>query len=486
MNLNPAKLLLIILLIAPPVFGLRAQSNPDSIVVQHNTYYVNWPSETSLAPIDCLYQTNYYRLIRKNDTYEVNGKDLSLSTVKRLVRGIEQATPRGFSIADYGIDTTWIKLHPAEILERYSNKRQIIWNPQQKAFMKKELARIANYKKFFRSLVEAGCCYGIHRNYRDEYRVQLYKSGIRSSEIISRKRNSGFYMPWITMTGDTLADFSIEENLADIIPIKTVTKPLRNKQLLKYLAKKTIDYYMPTLYQLSAYTYEAEIRELESDFKIESFEEVYGRGRYIGNEPTTIKVVLKNDLMYDNVRLNFMAIKQTHSLYSRDSVKKDYKEIVTRVQGIDFILKFLKDHPKAVLDIYYFNNRAINDYNIENVNKTPETWARHDKYVKSLEWSKERNIPLSFDVEEAIRVSRQNDCGCNYRFAENFIKKAIFFEIIDGNKNSSVWFLLPDNTVLLYLMQGTKVLDFDYTEFGESRLQYPCALFNTIGQRLVK
>jgi hypothetical protein len=486
MNLNSAKLLLIVLLIAPPFFGLRAQSGPDSIVVQHNTYYVNWPSETSLIPIDCLYQTNYYRIIRKNKTYEVNGKGIASSPVKRLVHRIEQATPRGFSIADYGIDTTWIKLHPAEILDRYSNKRQIIWNPQQKAFMKKELARVSNYKKFFRSHVEAGGYYGIHHNYKDEYRVQLYKSGIRYSEITSRKRNFGFYMPWITMTGDTLTDFGIEENLAALIPIETVTKPLRDKRLLKYLAKEIIDYYMPTLYQLSAYTYETEIRELESDFKIESFEEVYGRGRYIWNEPTTIKVVLKNDLMYDNVRLNFMATKQTHSLYSRDSVKKDYKEIVTRVQGIDFILTFLKGHPEATLDIYYFNNQSINDYNIENVNKTPETWARHDKYAKSLEWYKERNISPSFDVEEAIKVSRQNDCGCNYRFDKNFIKKAIFFEIIDGNKNSSVWFLLPDNTVLLYLMQGTKVLDFDYTEFGESRLQRPCALFNTAGLRLVK
>ena len=467
--------------------GLRAQSNPDSIVVQHNTYYVNWPSEPSLIPIDCLYQTNYYRIVRKNNTYEVNGKGTSLSTVKRLALEIEQATPRGFSIADYGIDTAWIKLHPAEILERYSNKGQITWNPQQKAFMKKELARISNYKKFFRRYVEAGRDYGIHRNYRDEYRVQLYTSGIRSGEIISRKRNFGFYMPWITMTGDTLTDFGIEENLAALIPIKTVTKPLRNKSLLKYLAKEIIDYYMPTLYQLSAYTYEAEIRELESDFKIESFEEVYGRGRYIWNEPATIKVVLKNDLMSDNVRLNFMATKQTHSLYTRDSVKKDYKEIVTRIQGIDFILTFLKGHPEATLDIYYFNNRPINDYNIESVNKTPEQWAKHDKYVKSMEWSKERNIPFSFDVEESINVSKQNYCGCNFRFAENFIKKAIFFEIIDGNKNSSVWFLLPDNRVLLYLMQGTKVLDFDYTEFGEGRgIQYPCALFNTTGQRLVK
>ena len=467
--------------------GLRAQSDPDSIVVQYNIYYASWQSDMWLTPVDCLYQSNYYRIVRKNSAYEVNGKGISVSTVKRFVQGIEKVTPRGFFVAGYGIDTTWLKLHPAEILQRYSDKRRISWNPQQKEFMTTELAGISNYEKFFRIYVEAGCCYGIHRNYRDEYQVQMYKSGVLYSEVISRKRNFGFYMPWVTVTGDTLADFGVEENLADIIPAKAVKKPLRNKRLLKYLVKEIIDYYMPTLYKLSAYTYENEIRELESDFKIVSFEEVYGRGRYIWNEPATIKVVLKNDLMSDNIRLNFLATKKTHSIYTRDSVRKDYKEIVTRIQGIDFILNFLKDHPKATLDIYYFNNRAINDYNIESVNKNPEGWARHDKYVKSFEWYKERNISLSFDVEKAINVSRQNDCGCNYRFDRNFIQKAIFFEIIDGDKNSSIWFLLPDNRVLLYLMQGTKVLDFDYLEFGESSgIQYPCALFNTTGQGLVK
>lgn len=85
--------------------------------------------------------------------------------------------------------------------------------------------------------------------------------------------------------------------------------------------------------------------------------------------------------------------------------------------------------------------------------------------------------------EDAIRVSKQLYCGCNFRFEKNFVQKAIFIELKNqDNKENSVWYLLPDNTVLLYIMQGEKVLEYNYRDFGKSSgLQYPCVLFDLKG-----
>jgi hypothetical protein len=235
---------------------------------------------------------------------------------------------------------------------------------------------------------------------------------------------------------------------------------------------------------LTPYSYQTEINELQSDFQIISFEEVYGRGRYIWDEPKTMKITLKTDEMLPNVYLQFLASQVGNSIYSRDSIKKDYKQIIERIQSISFITDYVKNHKNTILDIYYFNNKGINKYNIDGVNKNPDEWKRQDAYIESLKRYEKNNIEPSFDIQKAIKTSERNDCGCNYRFDNEFIEKSIFFELSDKEtKENSVWFLLPNDYVLLYIMQGKKVLDYEYTKFGEFKgIQYPCVMFDTKGQ----
>jgi hypothetical protein len=193
--------------------------------------------------------------------------------------------------------------------------------------------------------------------------------------------------------------------------------------------------------------------------------------------------------MLENVNLVFLASKTGKTIYSRDSLKKDYKRYIERVQSINFITSYLNSHPDTRLDIYYFNNKGINDYNIENVNKNPTTWARHDKWVESLKWYEKNNIKPSLDIEQSIKTSQQNDCGCNYRFDKSYIEQAIFFEIRDGEGNSSIWFLLPDDKVLLYIMDSSRTLNFKRSDFNSTKeygLIYPCALFDKNGNRVTK
>ncbi len=110
----------------------------------------------------------------------------------------------------------------------------------------------------------------------------------------------------------------------------------------KYIINKVVDNNVRELYKLSAYSYENEISDLSTDFEIISSEKVYGRGRYIWDEPKTIKITLKNEEMLPNVYMQFLASKFGETLYSRDSIKKDYKNILSRIQSITFITDYLK------------------------------------------------------------------------------------------------------------------------------------------------
>jgi hypothetical protein len=368
----------------------------------------------------------------------------------------------------------------------YSGNEKIDWNPHQRKFIINLLKNPQIYLEELRDYLNKGCCYTMHHSYRYQYIIKFFHQDIPLDEIKSRKFIWGYTMPWVKNSGDTLLNYDIEKILGKIITTESkVEKPLEGSKLLKYFINNIIQTHMRALFKLSAYSFEEEIKELSSHFTILSSEEVFGRGRYIWNEPQTMKIVLKAPDMLDNVRLVFLASAENGVLYSRDSIKKDAQEYIDRVQSIPFINAYLKMNQDAILDIYYFNNKGINNYNIESVNKNAKTWQKHDNYVESLKWYEKNNLKPGFDIKEAIRNSKLNDCGCNYRFDNGYIEKAIFFEIIDKNKSNSIWFLLPDNKVLLYHIEGNKVLDYNELKFNEDvKLPFACLLFDADGKTL--
>ncbi|HOZ76923.1 MAG TPA: hypothetical protein PLY34_02955, partial [Ferruginibacter sp.] len=464
------------------------QALPDSIIIIKNTY--NHTYDGNLQSTDKQYGADNYSISYDGKRYFLNGKKISKSKILNLLTELSKPSNTDNSLAKYELDTNWIKNNPADLLTLYSDKERIEWNLQQKEFIFKKLTNLSNYKEELNTILSNGGSYTMHNSYKNEYTVKFYHKGTISNEIKSRKYVWGFKMPWTNQSGDTLYNFNIESTLKDILSTKEKLKtPPKGDKLQKYLVNKIIDNYMASLYKLSAYSYQNEINELNSDFRVVSFEEVYGRGRYIWNEPKTMKIVLKTKFMYDNVNLVFLASKYGNTIYTRDSIKKDYANYINRVQSITFISDYLKANPNSRLDIYYFNNKGINDYNIESVNKNPTNWARHDKYVESLKWYEKSNIKPSFDLNNAIETSQRVDCGCNYRFDRSYIEQAIFFEIHNANNNISIWFLLPDNKVLLYIMDNATALNFKRSDFGDKKeygLLYPCALFDTDGNKLTK
>lgn len=464
--------------------SVTGQTLPDSVVITYNTYVNNFSGS------DNIYRTDNYSIIRDGNRYVLNGDRVSKSKILNLLTELNEPSNSDNSLAKYELDTNWIKSHPEDLLTQYSDKERVDWNEQQKEFIFNKLTDLLIYKEELSDFLSNGGSYTMHHSYKNEFVVKIYTKGSITNEVKSRKYVWGYKMPWTNQSGNTLYNFNIEKTLKDILSTKEKIKaPLKGDKLQKYLVNKIIDNYMPSLYKLSAYSYQKEIEELNSDFKVVSFEEVYGRGRYIWNEPKTMKIVLKNKLMYDNVSLIFLASKYGNTIYSRDSIKKDYANYINRIQSVKFISDYLISNANSRLDIYYFNNKGINDYNIESVNKNPTTWTRHDKWVESLKFYEKNSIKPTFDIDQSIKTSRQNDCGCNYRFDKSYIEKAIFFEIHDTNNNSSIWFLLPDNKVLLYIMDNATALDFKRSDFGDKKdygLLYPCALFDTEGKRVTK
>lgn len=409
--------------------------------------------------------------------------------VDQLVRELENTKSINQVFKESKIDTVLIKDNPIQLIKFYKNKN-IGWNPQQINFISDKLSQIESYQEYFEKYLELGCCVHMHQRYRDEYVIKVFENGTLTNTFTSRKSvPETKKTPWTDSNDLKSYNQNIDKLFFQIIGSKKqYRKTLTGNKLTRFLVTKIIDYNKSTLYELSAFDYFEELNELKSDFEILNIGEVYGRGRYIWNEPKTYYARLINDLMMPQVNIMFLAVKEGKSIHSRDSLKSDYKELITRVQNIEFLTSYLKKNPNVNLDIYYFNNKPINDYNIEGFNKNPSEWEKHDKFLESIKRYANEDPKPSWANEDAVRVSRRVYCGCNYRFARSFAEKAVFIELKNQeNKESSIWYLLPDDTILLYLMQGEKVLGYNYTEFGQSKgLQYPCVLFDLKGNIINK
>lgn len=458
------KLILLLLLIIS--FSANSQDLAEKIVISKITYVNQFDDN------DKEFKTE--KKVIKNQ-----------KAIRNLLVELQKVDDTTQLLAKFKIDSNYIKNNPEKLLSLYNNEPEMEWNQEQKEYIFKVLKNIAVYKKELNAYLSNGCCYTMHNSYRNQFVIEVFKNEGYKSTFKSRKHAWSYAMPFEDANKDLIYNFEIEKILNEVFNTKSkIQKPLEGNELLKYLVNNIIRNNDQELYKLSAYTYSKEINELKTDFNILSFREMYAFGRYMGHGTKTFKITLKNTKMHPNVYLQFLVTKQGKSLYSRDSIKSEYQGVVERVQSIKFIREHLESNPNLKLDIYYTNNNAVNDYNIDGVNKNPTEWKKQDDYVKSLNWSAVNNIKPTFDHNEAIKISERNHCGCNYRFDQKFIEKAIFFELTDEqSKDNSVWFLLPDNRVLLYIMEGEKVLTHDYSEFGKFYgVQFPCVMFNEDGE----
>ncbi len=118
---------------------------------------------------------------------------------------------------------------------------------------------------------------------------------------------------------------------------------------------------------------------------------------------------------------------QNKKLFPSDSLKKDYKDILERFQNDNFISDYLNKNENSKLNVYYFDDKGINNYNIKSINQDEKSWEKFDAYEKNLRiWHETSPSKDTFDLEKAIETSKFLDCGCNYRFKKDFVVKGNF------------------------------------------------------------
>ena len=297
----------------------NSQTLPDRIVVVKNSYQSQFYTD----------QEERY----KSDTVVLTNK----KKIEILFTELVKFDKAELLLSKFEIDTAFILNNPNELLKLYNGNHEIDWNPKQKEFIFGKLTDFNLYKselnlflsscnpgkpphrlpKFLRRHRIAICGMGMP-TYSSEYIISLYNKHDLINIFATRKYTSGYYFPYKDQSGRVVYNYKIDKQLNTLFRQKIkIAEPFKGNDLLKYIVNKIVENNMQCLYKLSAYSYEKEISELSPEFKIISSEEVYGRGRYIWDEPKTIKITLKNKYMLPNVYLQFLDSKYGETLYSR-------------------------------------------------------------------------------------------------------------------------------------------------------------------------
>jgi hypothetical protein len=132
-------LLNIILVVVPLLISIcvDGQNLPDSITITSTTYANHYNGG------DTLYDARLFSLVYNGTNYRLKGKTINKSKIVSFLNELSKNNKSGNSLGKYGIDTTWIKNNPSELLKLYSDKDRVAWNEQQKQFMYKQLTNIS-------------------------------------------------------------------------------------------------------------------------------------------------------------------------------------------------------------------------------------------------------------------------------------------------------------------------------------------------------
>ncbi len=483
------KQISIILLLIITFLSVKSQVLSDKIQIVNNTY-------------ECLING---LALYKSDTIVLTNK----KKISKLLTELEKYDNEEQLLKKFKIDTAFIRNNLDTILKLYDGDAKFAWNEKQRKYILKKFINMdykeevnnylsnhypsRKYRKFSISkllrLRKRFICGMAVPTYRDEFVISVFNRNKITNIFTSRQRISGYYLPYKDLYGRVVYNYKVDNQLSDIFKQKLeFQNPLEGSNLLKYIVNNIIYKNNSNLYKLSPYSYEKEILELSTDFKILTFEEIPS----LEDDPKTIKITLKNEQMLPNVYLQFFADRHGESLYSRDSIKKDYKEILSRIQSITFLTDYLKTNSNARLDIYYFNNAGVNEHKIYEVNKTPKKWQEYDKYFESTKQYEKGNTKPSLNIDESMEISKRLYCGCNYRFERNFIKDAIFFSILINGCLISTWFMLPDDSVLLFYFGSRNLKDVSEICKGISKyatnikLPWACLRFDKKGNLITK
>ena len=454
-------------------------SLPDSILIKDFASY--------LFPVPAVNHTKY-SIVKKSNNYVVyqtysfvhnrkiteknhirtEVKKLSLKSIEGFINLLEDTNYIEPKLIYFGISKEIVE-NNSDIHFEFIEDNYHYWKDFQVDYVKKELCQFGHFQNAFDSLYAK-------YNYQEKsqkFNILIYKDGDLEKEIspslatfglpwkINSKKN---YNPQI---GITISKFFPKNAYPKSIHLNGTTESLLNiltNQIYDEKCKKIVDI-------LAVQEFDEELSELEPEFQIIEKAEYSNHGRYVDiknqNEPL-IRIVLKNKKMFQNMELRYFISKQGNSLYPRDSLINDYPYMIDKVKEISFLMEYLKSDSTSKLIVYYFDNNGMNDYLINSFNTNKEQWEIFDNGNKKTEFE-------------------HLYCGCNLRLEKEYLNRAIMFELKQQH-GSSIWFLLPDGTLILHHFSGRKV--YKYTnidmETSGSSVQFVCKKFDKYGNIISK
>ena len=465
-------------------FGFSfGQKMPDKILINEKSGY-SWNiqqrqyvlQENELFLQDSLSKLHFIKFIPKKKYIN-------------LVNEIYKSGYDSLNIHLFDIDSTWLKKNVKKNIKKNYSKKSKNWSNEERQFVLKELRDISNYNAALGRIIRLDGSTIIHQETSKIVELSL----IYENDTVTLKSNPlglGFRIPWkFEKKNRASYNFGISNALFDIFENKWLykePKPSKNRLVAEMVEEIFRHRCCYELYKIAPKQFSKELQELEDYFTIKNAVECGFSGRYLTLTSQVFIVTLKNDLMRDGVFIQYFISRQGKTLYSRDSIINDYKQLISRVQSIDFLMDFISEDTARTIDIYYFDNKGINDYLIDGFNGNPEKWKSHDWWAGYLRRCDSLGIKNSFDIDEAIKTSESNNCGCNFRFDNNYLQKAIMFELKDEFKNSSIWFLLPDDTAVLYHFSGKRCYKYGYEDYGTNggSVQYACVKFDKQGNMI--
>lgn len=473
------RILLVLLVISSNLFSQELPNRiiinkPENIKPGFEFYYYDEAEYVMTNDKD------YFSLYRNNNNKKEKSKEndlelikkVSLKQISNLINEINNPMYDSLSLSIIGIDTNYIKDNSKKyfhfIEKRKSNKKL---SKEEREYSYEEIKNISNYEYALKREIlsfNCGSLYPVESNMRI---TLLYNDSI----VILNSNNSSpshfFIIPWtFEFNGKKSFNMNISKSLFEIFGDSVLLdKNIRNKDhLIEILLKNyVVDKIKDDLLKISYKQFSKEINELKKEFQILSINELSTSNRYDNGDYQRFNIELKNSLMQDNVYLQCTLYNFKGKLYTRDSILKEYKDIVNRVQSIDFISEYLSKNPNSRLDIYYFNNNGISEKTIEGFNGTPKEWEKYDK-----------------DISEGKEEYLNFRCGCNFRLDNEYLKGSIVFDLVDEDKLHSTWILLPDNTPVLYILDSDSIFNYSRKDLGfdqEHSYIHPCKKFDRKG-----
>jgi len=427
------RIILITILLFIVLIG-KSQNLPDSIIITFNRHAPEWFDKGTI------YFSDTISIVKRGMDYQLFNKKITSKKINTLYDEIKNPLSLKESFYQSSIDTTIIRKKPLSLRNNYKEYKYK-WNKNQISFISSELSNIENYIEQYQEYLNPYKGASIPSYHENEIIIECYWNNILTDRIISNKSKPFrlYQFPWVSSISNVeYYNIKLGKILLDIIGIKNSSENfMQGQKLLNHLSAKIIESKRKQLLELSANTYQSEINDLIEDFTIIQSREKATYGGYTGDGGIIVSI-LHNKKMLPNIYVSLGLNKVGKSLYSRDSIKSDYQYIVQRVQSIEFISKYLNENLNRKLYIHYFNNKPINDYIYKHVQRTC--------------------------------VTQQ-------------LEQAIVFELENENNDKSLWLLFPDDIILLFRMDGEKVLDYPYTQFNENKGNlYPCMRFNKNGE----